>query len=445
MNDLNEVMDLLVKRVEAASIPMWDVFCITFDIYETQFRQYDIEITRHAVNFYYIIRTYFSKGEKFGEGIIKANALEPDHIDLYIKQSQKLANLNVSPKYELPQPGQTYPNVKLAEDKVVADPEGVLSDTSEEYLSIIQDLSRVKPTFGKLRIYVSTRALRNSEELALHDMKSSFYLEFPLKAEESGKLAEYWGFGYFKNSNQLDLRNRLSKWAELAVDSLHTITPPTAKSITVIFSPKMLWDALSTTAGYHSTGAALYDGISKFEPGAEVALDDFSLIDDGLMEEGLFVGNWDGEGNPQKTTPFIKNGIFQGFLFDQKYAALEKSTSTGNGLRSLDGNIINGTTNLEIPPGSESLEELIESIKYGLFIEEFSWLNPSSVTGDFGSEIRNGYLIENGKKTSAIKGGNLSGNAFELIKAIEGISKEQVIQSKHKFPFVKFSGLIFSA
>ena len=127
------------------------------------------------------------------------------------------------------------------------------------------------------------------------------------------------------------------------------------------------------------------------------------------------------------------------------YATLEKSKSTGNGLRSLDGTISNSITNLEIIPGSESLEELIQSVKYGVIIEQFSWLNPSSVTGDFGAEIRNGYLIENGEKTSAIKGGNLSGNAFEMIKNIEGISKERVIQSKYKFPSLKFTELILSS
>ncbi|MFX1294328.1 MAG: metallopeptidase TldD-related protein, partial [Promethearchaeota archaeon] len=321
----------------------------------------------------------------------------------------------------------------------------VLSDKSEEYLSIVQDLSHVKPTFGKLRIYISTMALRNNEDLALNDNKTSFYIEFPLKAEESGNLAEFWGIRYLKNLKQLDLQNRLSKWAELAVDSLHAKTPPTTESITVIFSPKMVWDALSKTIGHHSTGAALYDGISKFKKGANVAADKFSLIDNGLMEDGLFVGNWDGEGNPQKVTSLIKDGIFQNFLYDQKYASLEKSKSTGNGFRGLDGDILNLITNLEIVPGSESLEELIESVKYGLFIEEFSWLNPSEVTGSFGSEIRNGYLIENGKKTSSIKGGNLSGNAFEMIKSIEGISKEQVVQSKYKFPYLKFSKLILSA
>ncbi|MHA1651982.1 MAG: TldD/PmbA family protein [Candidatus Helarchaeota archaeon] len=445
VKDLNEVADLLEGRLKAMRLPMWDVFCMSFDIFENQFRKTELEITRHAVNFYYIIRTFYSSAEQFGVGVVKANSLDLAQIDECIKKSQELARLNVTPRYELPQPGQSYPHVKLAEKKILADPEGVLTDTSEEYLRLVQDFKRVEPTFGKLRIYISARVLRNSEELALDDQKTTFYIEFPLKAEESGKLAEFWGIRYLKNSNQLDLENRLSKWAKLTIDSLHARPPPAAKSISAIFSPKMVWDALSKTVGHHATGVALYEGISRFEKGARVAVDHFSLIDDGLMEDGLFVANWDGEGNPQETTPIIKNGIFENFLYDQQYAALEESKSTGNGLRSLDGDIINSITNLEIRPGSYSLDELVESTKHGVFIEEFSWLNPSGVTGDFGAEIRNGYLIENGKITAAIKGGNLSGNAFEMIKTIEGISKKQLVESKYKFPHIKFSGLILSS
>ncbi|MHA1130007.1 MAG: metallopeptidase TldD-related protein, partial [Candidatus Helarchaeota archaeon] len=206
-----------------------------------------------------------------------------------------------------------------------------------------------------------------------------------------------------------------------------------------------VWDALSKTIGHHSTGVALYEGISRFKEEEKVADTTFTLIDNGLMEDGIFVANWDGEGNPQQATMVIQKGIFQNFLYDQLYATLKKRSSTGNGLRSLDGDIINSITNLEIAPGSQSLDELIEATKFGVFIEEFSWLNPSSVTGDFGAEIRNGYLIENGKISTPIKGGNLSGNAFEMIQAIEGITKDRLVEGKYKFPHIKFADLILSS
>ncbi|MFX1294327.1 MAG: hypothetical protein ACFFD2_05655 [Promethearchaeota archaeon] len=127
MKNLNEIIDHIVSRIKVAQIPTWDLYCISFNIYENQFRQYNIEISRESVLFYYIIRTFYSKGDQFGEGIIKANTLESKHIDSYIEKSQELAKLNITSRYKLPQPGQTYPNIKLAEDKVVADAVGVQS------------------------------------------------------------------------------------------------------------------------------------------------------------------------------------------------------------------------------------------------------------------------------------------------------------------------------
>jgi predicted Zn-dependent protease len=445
MKDLNEIMDLLLSRIKLMHISQWDIHCTLNHIYENQYRKYDVEITRHAEECYYIIRTFYEKRDQFGVGIIKANSLKPNEIDSYIKKSQILAELNVSTKYSLPQPGQTYPNIKTAEEKVINDPEGTLSETSEELQNTVSGLKQVKPTFGKLRIYISRKGLRNSEELSLASDKTSFYLEFPLKAEGSGKLAEFWGIAHVKNLAQLDLQNRLSKWAEIAVDSLTAKPPEPAKSIPVIFPPKIIRDAFASPIGYHSTGRAMHDKMSRFRKGDTVAMDSFSLIDDGLMRDGIAVANWDGEGNPQRTNVLIDKGIFQDFLFDQKYAVLEKTNSTGNGIRTEDGTILNSTTNLEIKAGSESLEALIESTTFGLFIEEFSWLNPSEVTGNFGAEIRNGYLIKNGKRAMSIKGGNLSGNTFEMLNAIEGISKERKIEGNYKFPYLKIAGLILSA
>ena len=445
MKDLNESMELIVSRLKSNKIRMWDIYCNNTNIYENQFRKSDIEITRQAVDFYYIIRVFYERGNQFGIGIVKANSLEPQHLDSFINQAQQLAKLNKIPKYELPQSGQAYPDIKLAEGEILTDPEGVLREKSEELTSIVQDLTQIKPTFGKLRIYISTKALRNSEALDLTDCKTSLFLEYPLKAEENGKLAEFWGRTEVKNLNQLDFQNRLPKWAEIAVDSLHTKVPPPASSITAIFPPKIANDAFSSTIGHHATGVALSDGISKFKRGEDVAVESFSLQDNGIMSDGIAVANWDGEGNPQRSTALIEQGKFLNYLFDQKYAKLEKTQSTGNGLRTSDGTIVNSITNLEIPAGSESVDELIASVEFGILIEEFSWLNPSEVSGDFGAEIRNGYLIEHGEKTTPIKGGNLSGNTFEMVKAILGSSKERITEENYKFPYLKFSGLTLSS
>jgi acetophenone carboxylase len=61
------------------------------------------------------------KGNDFGVGVVKANSLEPQHLDSFIKQAQQLAKLNKTSKYALPEVGQVYPEIQLAEDKILVE------------------------------------------------------------------------------------------------------------------------------------------------------------------------------------------------------------------------------------------------------------------------------------------------------------------------------------
>jgi predicted Zn-dependent protease len=113
---------------------------------------------------------------------------------------------------------------------------------------------------------------------------------------------------------------------------------------------------------------------------------------------------------------------------------------TGNGLKSLDGTIVNlinkntvfvngYPTNLSVKPGNLSLENMVSEVKNGILVEQFSWLNPDPMATSFSSEIRNAYMIKNGEYTQVIKGGMVSGKAFDMIKNISGISNQQFIES----------------
>jgi PmbA protein len=109
-------------------------------------------------------------------------------------------------------------------------------------------------------------------------------------------------------------------------------------------------------------------------------------------------------------------------------------------LKSLDGTIVNlinkntvsvngYPTNLSVKPGNLSLENMVSEVKNGILVEQFSWLNPDPMATSFSSEIRNAYMIKNGEYTGVLKGGMVSGKAFDMIKNISGISNQQFIES----------------
>ena len=189
---------------------------------------------------------------------------------------------------------------------------------------------------------------------------------------------------------------------------------------------------------------AYQEKMTRFNPEHKIASNNLTIIDNGLMSGGLHSNSWDGEGNPRQSTIIVKEGIFKNRLYDQKYALLENKQSTGNGIRAPDGSISNGITNLEILPGKSSLDEIISDIREGYLIENCAWVNPSPLTGDFGTLINNGYYIENGKIQYAVQGGNVSGSGLKMLKECEIISKERDFAKNCLLPYIAFSGLTIS-
>ena len=202
--------------------------------------------------------------------------------------------------------------------------------------------------------------------------------------------------------------------------------------------------ALIPVIGFHALGKASSNKISSYKIDDKVASEEITVLDNGLLKGGLNTNPWDGEGNPHQETKVIKNGIFQKRLYDQKYGILEGEDSTGNGIRVINGSVDNKISNLEILPGDIRLEEIIKEIDEGYYIEQFSWLHPDEITGDFGAEIRNGYYIKNGEFQNPIRLGNVSGNILDMIKNCIYISKDTKFSENSLFPYMAFSNLTVS-
>ncbi|MHA1269185.1 MAG: metallopeptidase TldD-related protein [Candidatus Helarchaeota archaeon] len=442
---INEAKNIIIKKLKELKIKKWDVLVSSTITYENQFRGLDVEITRNTETINYIIRIFIDKDKNMGIGVVKGSSLNETIIKDTIKNAIKIAKINSSIKYNLPSPGLKYPDLKLAEKQIVSDPFKFLEDISTELTNEIAKYPKIEPTFGKLRVYISKKRLLNHLNLDLDSKSTYIFIEYALKSVLNEKLAEYWAKGYFKNSDQLNLEDRVSKWVSITSDTLKAIRPPLIKSATVLFPPIVLKDAFRNTLGFHITGKAAVEKLSKIKLNTKIADTSFTMNDNGISKGGFGSHPWDGEGIPQRNNQVIKNGVFESRIYDIKHSKILNKESTGNGIRNALGTIDNSFTNLEILPGNSSLESIIAQISYGIIIEEFSWLNPNRITGDFGAEIRNGYLIKNGNISTPIKGGNLSGNIFDMINNIESISNERRFEENTLFPYILFKNLILSS
>jgi len=441
---MQEKLKLIEERLKQANVQEHDVYLIQETLYENQYLKNKIQISRSATTTSYFLRVLEQKKDATGIGIVRTNAFSPSQIDAAINTAKKLARINKSPKYDLPDSNQSYSNVKVAETQVMDDPEQVLQDKSEELLNEISNQKAVVPTFGRLRLHHQKKYLINAKGLNLNLEKTFFYLELSLKSQSRGDIAEYWGKGYHKNTNDLNFSEIIPEWARFSQDSLKAKHPIPMKELIVVFPPRVLREALVPVIGFHASGRARHEHMSQFQENKKVGMEKITVSDDGLLENALQTSPWDGEGNPCGKTTIIENGVFKNYIYDQTYARLENAKSTGNGLRTSEGSIINAPSNFIISPGTVSDEEIIEEIKNGIYVMEFSWLNPSEVTGTFGAEIRLAYKIEDGRITKPIKGGNIGGNILEMIKNIKHVSKERKLVGNVLFPLMSFENLILS-
>ena len=342
-----------------------------------------------------------------------------------IMQSSKLkavAGLNNEKTYSFPSQSPRYSEVVTLEDEVKEDPLSALQNQTELLSTTVQNLQAI-PTFGKLRLIIEHKFLRNSNQIDLEQAKNHWFLEYALKSETENKKAEYWGETYAARAMDLDLANRISTWDTYAMEALTAEPPTVSPDEIIIFPPNVITQAFVPVIAHHASANARLEGTSNFdEIGKQVAQSDFTIWDDGLLEGGLDTAPWDGEGLPQQATPIISDGVFQNWLYDQRHALIYNVDSTGNGVRGRTGQIVNDIHNLKSSVGSGLFEDLLKDVDHGLLINQFSWLNPSELSGSFGAEIRNGYEIEEGALTKPVKGGVVSGNIFAMLKDISGMT-----------------------
>lgn len=144
-----------------------------------------------------------------------------------------------------------------------------------------------------------------------------------------------------------------------------------------------------------------------------------SLADDGTVPGANGSINIDDEGTPGQKTVLIDKGKCINFLYDRLNAKLMKANLTGNGRRaSYQHYPIPRMTNTYLMSGEDDPEEIVKSVKKGIYVARIGGGTVTEVTGRFVFGVPEGYLIEDGKITKPLKGIALMGSGPEVLKNI---------------------------
>ncbi|MDI6806651.1 MAG: metallopeptidase TldD-related protein [Candidatus Aenigmarchaeota archaeon] len=155
----------------------------------------------------------------------------------------------------------------------------------------------------------------------------------------------------------------------------------------------------------------------------KVASEIVTICEDGTIAGGIGSVPFDEEGYPTQKNELISKGIAKNYLHNSITARKFKAKLTGNA-----GWVIPFPHNIYVEQGNWGEDELVKEVKRGIYINNLGYLRyQDEMKGDFSAVVRDGvFLIENGEITKPVWNLRLNANLLELLKNIEGISKNSI-------------------
>jgi PmbA protein len=265
----------------------------------------------------------------------------------------------------------------------------------------------------------------------------------PIAQSKEGMQRDHW-MSVTRHRSQMESPEEVGKKAaHRAVRRLGARKIPTCQ-VPIVFDPltarsllSHIFEAVAGNSIYRHS-SFLLDQI-----GQQVAATAVTVFDNARLQAGLGSSPFDDEGVPTQTTPIIEQGVLRNYLHSAYTARKLGARPTGNGSRAASGVVTIGPTNFYLKGGSYSPEEIIGSVKAGLYVVELIGFGVNTVTGDY-SRGAVGLWIENGKFKNAVQEVTIAGNLRDMLKNIEMVGNDVTFIGSIAAPTLKIEKMVIS-
>lgn len=318
----------------------------------------------------------------------------------------------ISRRYELPAISIDVPGV---------DKRALLERASAAAHAHAKEIVKAEASFAEevREILVAT-----SDGVMVHDVQPLLRFSVRAIAERDGKRQEgssggggRMTMGYFDDKSP---EQHARAAAQQAITMLDAREAP-AGEMEVVLAPGdsgiLLHEAVGhgLEADFNRKGTSNYAG----QVGQRVASDLCTVVDDATLMQSRGTINVDDEGNEPVRSVLIENGTLVGYMHDRLSAQHFKLSPTGNGRRqSFADAPLPRMTNTILLAGPHDPEEIVRSVKRGVFAQRFGGGQVDIGNGDFVFSLTESYLIEDGKLTAPLKGVNLIGNGPDVLRRV---------------------------
>jgi TldD protein len=289
---------------------------------------------------------------------------------------------------------------------------------------------RVKQVMANLGAEYDVVLVARSDGVLAADVRPLVRLSVNVIVEEDGRREQ----GFAGGGGRFDLDyftdQLLADYANKAVDQalVNLIAKPAPAGIMpVVLGPGWPGILLHEAIGHGLEGDFNRKGSSAFagKVGQRVASKGVTVVDDGTLANRRGSLNVDDEGNPTQNTVLIEDGILRGYLQDSMNARLMKVPVTGNARRESFAHLpMPRMTNTYMLGGDKDPEEIVRSVKKGIYATNFGGGQVDITNGKFVFSMAEAYMIENGKITHPVKGATLIGNGPDALTRVTMIGSD---------------------
>ena len=237
-----------------------------------------------------------------------------------------------------------------------------------------------------------------------------------------------FGLAYFDDA-------MITKYVDEAVKAALTnleSRPAPAGEMTVVLGPGWPGILLHEAIGHGLEGDFNRKGSSAFSGriGQRVAAKGVTVLDDGTIRDRRGSLNVDDEGNASQRNVLIEDGILKGYIQDAMNARLMGVPPTGNGRRESYAHVpMPRMTNTYMLAGDRQPQEIVASIKRGLYATNFGGGQVDITSGKFVFSASEAYWVENGKIQYPVKGATIVGNGPDALTRVTMIGNDMQLDS----------------
>ena len=339
--------------------------------------------------------------------------------------------------------GRTYGSVcdrkldvyPVKEDWRLQSPDRFLPFLKELENEIFSKDSRIVKVIARMSDSVSDVLMYNSLGELTYETRPMGSVSVTAVFQQGDKTENRTASRSFRMGAELIGKSLIAELAEEAVkgiDARFDARRPKGGSMSVVMGAGASGILLHEAMGHAFEADFNRKGQSIFSDklGQRICPEGINIVDDGTLQWNRGSGNYDDEGVPGEKTYMVEDGILRSYLHDRISAQWYGVKPTGNGRReNFRYHPIPRMRATYMESGNAAPEDIVASVKNGIYVDEFSNGQVKIGEGDFTFFVKSGFLIEDGRLTAPVKDINVIGNGPQALADIAAVGNDMKIDN----------------